>query len=545
MAVQFEREHQHVPGFVFPAEDFIIALRLVLGQVIFHGDMSAVWTQCESLEAKLLERRRRVDTQPVMACMRAKALHEKEMSYAGRVESLSTQLATTEHERARLQAGVALLSDQLQSQLESLQQKDDALRVERLESEKKVQALRQQLLQEEERFRAQEAQLTQDRQDAYEALQDALENVKNRRVAEQVEILLDCRIAQVTQKEKELAQRSEELATQQEDIKRSLAEHAAVRHKLEKEHTSLLTKLSVPASWTTGGDSGLQLVSLSRSDGDLWIALSKLLKTERNDLGSGRDYFDYLGRPYKSLELAFAWRLEHRSMWYKYAAEINKICNDLAMHGTVAPKVPKRGAVMEEADALPDPLNSVAQETYLLHGTRPEHILGILESGFNERFQGRGYFGFGCYLADDAGKADQYVSRDHGPCRAPTGLSELHELLYPHGTRKLGKAVFYMLVCRVALGYAARSFDGEVIKDDTHRVFCSAKNPGAKEQKRELATVPGSRGLHYHSLVIEVTPEEDLANAAARSRRVTRYREYILTHGERIYPQYLLAVRRV
>ena len=58
------------------------------------------------------------------------------------------------------------------------------------------------------------------------------------------------------------------------------------------------------------------------------------------------------------------------------------------------------------------------------------------------------------YLAEDAGKADQYCEADGEYDR----LSELHRLLYPEGAdAHPGGALYYLLVCRVALGHHARS----------------------------------------------------------------------------------------
>ena len=52
--------------------------------------------------------------------------------------------------------------------------------------------------------------------------------------------------------------------------------------------------------------------------------------------------------------------------------------------------------------------------------------------------------------------------------------------------------------------------------------------------RRELAAIPRvSPPLHYHSLVVEL------------GRSVTRYREFVLFHSERVYPEYLIAYQRV
>ena len=49
----------------------------------------------------------------------------------------------------------------------------------------------------------------------------------------------------------------------------------------------------------------------------------------------------------------------------------------------------------------------------------------------------------------------------------------------------------------------------------------------------------------YHSQLVERTPAEELAQTPQGRPVVERYREFVTTHSERIYPEYLLAVRRV
>merc|ERR1719401_174496 len=89
--------------------------------------------------------------------------------------------------------------------------------------------------------------------------------------------------------------------------------------------------------------------------------------------------------------------------------------NDLAM-GT-----------MEEPDLV-----GCAEEVRLFHGTKPNTVLAMLQDGLNERFS-NGCFGYGTYFAEDAGKSDQYVTRDEVGSSA---LLSLHNTLYRDmGTR--------------------------------------------------------------------------------------------------------------
>mmetsp|Transcript_17426 Transcript_17426/g.44614 ORF Transcript_17426/g.44614 Transcript_17426/m.44614 type:complete len:106 (-) Transcript_17426:138-455(-) len=90
--------------------------------------------------------------------------------------------------------------------------------------------------------------------------------------------------------------------------------------------------------------------------------------------------------------------------------------------------------------------------------------------------------------------------------------------------------VFYILVCRVALGQHVRTQEsGSHAKSMDPPCAGSSVFPISY---RELATVPGvSPSIHYHSLLADVSPPK-------------RYREFITFHSERIYPEYLVAYQR-
>jgi len=167
-------------------------------------------------------------------------------------------------------------------------------------------------------------------------------------------------------------------------------------------------------------------------------------------------------------------------------------------------------------------------EKLLLHGMKPETVLTILSNGCNARFS-NGSFGMGSYLAEDAGKADQYVKHDAGD---DPSLEELHTRLYRKGDKRVEHPgnVYYVMLVRNIMGIAARTKSGEVgVKDiDFNQpVF-------ATDQKTELACIPNVvPPTHYHSLLVEL-------GAAVR-----RYREFVQFHEGRLYPEYLLAYERV
>ena len=181
--------------------------------------------------------------------------------------------------------------------------------------------------------------------------------------------------------------------------------------------------------------------------------------------------------------------------------------------------------VKTEGCGLPGVLDDDVCEQWLLHGTKKDNLLDILSNGTNERYSG-GLFGNGTYLAEDAGKTDQYVGVDSKYDRS----LPLHKRLYAEVRHP--DSVFYVLVCRVALGHYVRtqgaarenpkSMDGA-----PHAVFAAPTNT------RELAAVPSTQPpVHYHALVAEC------------GKAIARFREFVVFHSEYVYPEYVVAYQR-
>lgn len=238
----------------------------------------------------------------------------------------------------------------------------------------------------------------------------------------------------------------------------------------------------------------------------------------------GRDHrtlLDYTGfAPY------CAWRLQHPGLWGKYAMErenLRKIeLAALQKSGLALPNARLRQPFKDMAAMLPGSLDAGINEVYLSHGSKPETLLAILSGGLNERFSG-GLFGNGTYLAEDVAKNDQYCTYDQ--CYGDH--AELHKLLFDgHGLVHPGQ-LLYVFVCRVLLGHLVRTKDGSTdLEDPARRSIWSSTS-------RELAAIPGSSPpLLHHSLLVEV------------GGRIARYREFVLFHGDRIYPEYLVAYQR-
>lgn len=241
-------------------------------------------------------------------------------------------------------------------------------------------------------------------------------------------------------------------------------------------------------------------------------------------LGVGRDQRQ--GGDYSRLDLARAWRLEHHGQWRRYAVARDLVAQDLRSRRLAAPPLRVRGALARAAAALPGEPAAALNETRLLHGTAPQLVLSILANGLNERFSTVAAFGHGTYLTECAGKADQYAT-----CDAAYGaVPELHRRLYgPEGRADAHPGqVYYLLLCRAVLGVPIRTQDGHTRADPPagYPVF-------AHGARRELADVPDVEPpLPHHSLLADIGPV------------AARYREFVVFHSERVYPEYLIAYHR-
>lgn len=215
-----------------------------------------------------------------------------------------------------------------------------------------------------------------------------------------------------------------------------------------------------------------------------------------------------------------------------------------ASHITI-PQVGIRQEFQEMMDRLPAKLEAGINEVYLSHGSKPQVVLSILNEGLNERFSS-GLFGDGTYLAEDLAKNDQYCTYDicrgpsseyfQGPwnpkCACVDGASlELHRILFDGtGTTHPGQ-LLYVFFCRVVLGCPIRTQDGHTNMDspyDTPMTSIWASS------ERELAPILGSSPpVTHHSLVAET------------GGKLSRFREFVIYHGDRIYPEYLVAYQRM
>ena len=187
-------------------------------------------------------------------------------------------------------------------------------------------------------------------------------------------------------------------------------------------------------------------------------------------------------------------------------------------------------------------------EAFLLHGVPRGTLHKVLTNGLNERFSGGNMgslFGEGTYLAEDIEKADQYADLPDTSWDGSGPLKYLHELLYPRGAADHPGDVCYALICRTSLGYPirteARALDANG-KPTRQCVALDGKEASSTrcvfvtESARELVALPETeerQPIHHHSLIVE------------KGGEVHRFREMVVMHGDYIYPEYVVAYRRV
>lgn len=285
----------------------------------------------------------------------------------------------------------------------------------------------------------------------------------------------------------------------------------------------------LPQHWSTEDfpSQGWRVVPIDEED-VIFHQLQFALRTDPFHLGTGRDVVE--AGIYNDLKLKRAWRVEHKYQWRRYEVERNCMFERLLKHPP--PPVQLRFELKRCSDALPDMLLKEVNECHLLHGTKCESVLAMLQNGLNERFS-RGIFGNGTYFAEDAGKCDQYVSRDSQHAQQGE-VKGLHDRIYRRGNRHPSNC-YYIFVCRVLLGHTVRTLRGirSVLGGVEVRDLDYGAPVYATAECRELATIPGSQPpVHYDSLLAELGGD------------VVRYREFVQFHETRIYPEYLLAYHR-
>ena len=202
----------------------------------------------------------------------------------------------------------------------------------------------------------------------------------------------------------------------------------------------------------------------------------------------------------------------------------------------------------------------------------------------NERYSGANagtLFGEGSYFAEDPGKCDRYATDADGGYKVRTltqneNVDALHDMLYPEGAGgHPGAGVQYMLLCRVVMGYVLRTkwpcdhgaqrrgtaLDADATRDGT--VFATRRH-------KELMPLRDTQPEIYHnSLLVETCDrgpvghgrpacqgccrgcrqpdgvcDGSIVGGCCTNGRIHRYREFVVFHGEQVYPEYIVAYKR-
>ena len=230
-------------------------------------------------------------------------------------------------------------------------------------------------------------------------------------------------------------------------------------------------------------------------DSALWQSLAQFLRTsDAAQLGKGKDVTRSFGE-YNALRLASAWRVEHPRARRRYDAAKEDIIEDMTLldrKGVHALGTLPRG--LPVACMPSKPCNWFRLDTRRLGGVllarhqrpcatllaqeRPQRALQREQNW--DRFWRRHLLLF----AEDVAKsdADQYSAPDVGYDKS----CDLHRRLYGKSYRHKG-SVFYVLVCRVLLGYPARTLESG--KGSTH-MDMETGEPLFPHTFRELAHIP-------------------------------------------------------
>jgi serine/threonine protein kinase len=487
----------------------------------------------------------------------AKASMQAQQTLAAASHEAAQQMAAVEREAARVHREAAWREAELRRRQTEL---EEALEAAAQQSELEAAAKRNEIQREQRRL-AQERTKLRELEAVAEAKARAAAQLTSDAKAERAHA-----DREATQQQAQAQARRKELEAEEKRVAlecaRRKAEAESVEAKATKERDELCIERkkarAMPDYWETrmaaGSPDGFAAIALDPGrDRSTWAALERLLQTDPVKLKqSGADRG---GTTHDRLKLACAWRLENPALWEKYMVGVQGVMNDMKRIRQCQVASAKRirqcqvaaagGApplTCRVAGALPGDLRVDVNEALLMHGTNAGVLFNILSRGMNERFAGTAAgaaYGEGSYLAEDAGKNDQYTKVDP----QYDGSSELHKRLYAHGARHHhpGK-VFYILVCRVALGHQVRTQQmiTKKMRENKEKGLSPASPTSTNTGRpvfpivyRELDTVAGvSPPVLHHSLLADVM---DVG---------ARYREFIVFHSEYIYPEYLLAYQR-
>jgi len=352
-------------------------------------------------------------------------------------------------------------------------------------------------------------------------------------------------IKQIRKEKEEVDKRSKDVAGNLEHFKDKFkglrAKEEEMRHKMNHLATDINQvrffkiwnkDLNIPPYWESKGRKGFCLYPIDKASALFQVFRWICCPDEAKSLNQGRDQ----GRArYVALSVRCVWRIENPVMWDNFTSERMRVLynlNDKKKENIKMPKLYHREKYHHALKLLPGykHLKEEVNETYLLHGTGSGALMPLMCNGFNERFTTVALLGSGNYFAEDSGKTDQYVIGDGRLGCNP----DLHQIIYTSDTRSrfppYPAKAYYLLLCRVILGYYVRT----QINDVATRDIVNLDNPGAKiwinSNNAELMPVPdsGVPPLMHTALVAEIGPGNPC------------FREFVQFHADRVYPEYLI-----
>lgn len=299
---------------------------------------------------------------------------------------------------------------------------------------------------------------------------------------------------------------------------------------------------------------------------DAKAAVRKLLSSILpSDLGKGSDQEEPWDEGYKSLELVNVYDIDYSfadayiSMYGSIRTRMEDLmasAGNCSRGGRPPPEECTRtdqafkGVDLDNGGRAKTKLGKLDEdvnEKLLVHGTSTDVVEKIIKNGFTRAFAAGAAFGPGIYMAEDAGKNDQYCKsgrrpwgrgRKSGALLAPTPEQAAGAEYLAANLRITTKdPVYYILVCRTILGCAAHVAGGSAsgsgpqtnAKDirDAQRVYNNAGD----------ANAPG-----VHSVVVE--HRNVIGEARGIGQGGLRFREFVIGETGQLLPIFLIAYKR-
>eukprot|EP00403_Amphidinium_massartii_P008861 CAMPEP_0178421320 /NCGR_PEP_ID=MMETSP0689_2-20121128/26586_1 /TAXON_ID=160604 /ORGANISM="Amphidinium massartii, Strain CS-259" /LENGTH=780 /DNA_ID=CAMNT_0020042827 /DNA_START=74 /DNA_END=2417 /DNA_ORIENTATION=+ len=343
--------------------------------------------------------------------------------------------------------------------------------------------------------------------------------------------------------ERRLAQRN--LKVQQDkSLEDSLAEAASCSRCVEVQAElsrveQELAKHAKPEHWS-GAWSGLPQGWVAEPVSEEALQILRRVCAVRNHKDLGRVAWGgfVLSQRYTDVQLHRAWRIEDPALWARFATERQIVARQMASLPEALTLRPAAQTSRLDALAadLPGALDEEVNESWFMHGTKPDIVLPVLNAGLNERVtSSSGAFGVGIYLAEDIEKADHHTTKDER-YEAPD-LAGLHARLFgPGDNMQPDEDILYCFLVRGICGCQLHSRGLEPLREG--EVPLHDKETGTQifsnGDRRELVQIPGSSPpINYHSL------------ACGLGSALKRYREFVIFDPRRTYIEYLLAYKRV